>query len=66
MRRLIEIVWMAIAAISLVEGYITFRAKGFDQDAQVFLFVFFVSAFMYFFRRRQRLKLEKMKKDLDE
>lgn len=63
MRRFIEIVWMAIAAISVVEGYITYKSFGFNQDAQVFVFVFFVSAFMYFLRRRQRLRLAKREEE---
>lgn len=64
MRRLVEIVWMAIAAISLVEFYFTYKASGFNQDAQVFVFVFFVSVFMYFFRRRQRLRMKKRAEEM--
>lgn len=58
MRRFIEILWMAIAAFALVEGYISYKNVGFTKDTQVFAVVFAVAAFMYFFRRRQRTRLE--------
>ncbi len=66
MRRLVEIVWMAIAAISLVEGYIAFQSNGFSKEVQIFAFVFLVSVFMYFLRKRQRTQLQKRKAELDQ
>ena len=58
MRRFVEILWMAIAAVSLVELVISFRAVGFNQDTQVYALVAAVAGFMYFFRRRQLAKQE--------
>lgn len=58
MRKFVEILWMAIAAVSLVELVISFRAVGFNHDTQVYAIVFVVAGFMFFFRRRQRSKLE--------
>ena len=59
MRRFVEILWMAIAAVSLVELVISYRAVGFNSDTQVYA----VAGFMYFFRRRQRSKLESRDKE---
>ena len=59
MRRFIEIMWLAIAAISLVEMAVGFRETGFsDKHFQLFAVVFVTSTFMYFFRKRQRKKME--------
>lgn len=58
-RRIIEIMWLAVAAVSLVEMVIGFRESGFsDQHFQLFAVVFFTAVFMYFFRKRQRKKSE--------
>jgi tryptophan-rich sensory protein len=59
MRRFIEFVWLALAAICLVEGVISWQAYGFEHDNTIiFLMVFLASVFMYFFRRYQRTKRE--------
>ena len=63
MRRFVEILWMAIAAVSLVELVISYRAVGFNSDTQVYAIVAAVAGFMYFFRRRQRSKLESRDKE---
>jgi tryptophan-rich sensory protein len=57
MKRFVEIVWLALAAICLVEAAISWQADGFGNDnTTIFLMVFLVSVFMYFFRRYQRQK----------
>lgn len=57
MRRLVEYVWLALAAICLVEAAISWKAYGFGNDnTAIFLLVFLLSVFMYFFRRYQRMK----------
>jgi tryptophan-rich sensory protein len=61
MRRFIEIVWMVVAAVSAVEGYISYTATGFNHTTQIFGIVFLVAVFMYFLRRWQRLRIQKMK-----
>ena len=62
MRRFIEIMWMAIAAVSLVEMLIGYKQEGFTgEHFQVFAMVFVASAFMFFFRKRQRKKMEDRK-----
>lgn len=63
MRRFVEILWMAIAAVYLVELVISYRAVGFNNDTQVYALVTAVAGFMYFFRRRQRSKVEARDKE---
>jgi hypothetical protein len=64
MRKFVEILWMAIAAVSLVELVISYRSVGFNSDTKVYAIVAAVAGFMFFFRRRQRSKLEARNKDL--
>lgn len=64
MRRLIEIMWLAIAAVSVVEMYIGYTKSGFkDENFQLFAILFVASGFMYFFRKRQRTAIEKRKSE---
>jgi len=62
MRRIIEFMWLAIAAVSAVEMYIGFSESGFsDQHFQLFGILFVTAGFMYFFRKRQRKNIENRK-----
>ena len=62
MRRFIEIMWLGIAAISLVEVFIGYREEGIGSEHfQLFSIIFVTAAFMYFWRKRQRKNLEKTK-----
>ncbi len=62
MRRFIEIMWMAIAAVSLVEMVIGYQKGGFgNENFQIFGVLAIASGFMYFFRKRQRKKMEDRK-----
>lgn len=59
MRRFIEIMWLVIAAVSLIELIVGYREGGFKSEHfQLFALVFASSAFMYFFRKRQRKNIE--------
>lgn len=53
-RRIIEIVWLALAAICTVEFVISFRQIGLEGDTLIYLFVTVISLVMYFIRRRGR------------
>lgn len=56
--------WMAIAAVSLIEMIVGYGDAGFKSEHfQLFAMVFLASAFMYFFRKRQRKNMENRKKD---
>ena len=64
MRRIIEIMWLAISAVSLVELFLGYRRAGFkDENFQLFAILFVAATFMYFFRKRQRTKEETRKKN---
>lgn len=51
--RFIEILWLAVAAVSLVEAY---KAWGTWNIVLRFGLIFGAAVFMYFFRKRSRLK----------
>ena len=54
MRRFIEIMWMAIAAVSLVEMVIGYQKGGFaNENFQIFGVLAIASGFMYFFRKKR-------------
>ena len=62
MRRLIEIMWLVIAAVSLIEMIVGYRESGFKSEHfQLFAILFVASSFMYFFRKRQRKNIENRK-----
>ncbi|MCC6721364.1 MAG: hypothetical protein IT243_04125 [Bacteroidia bacterium] len=62
MRRFIEIMWLAIAAISIVEMIVGYNQKGISsQHFQLFGLVFVVAVFMYFLRKRQRKNIDSNK-----
>lgn len=63
MRRMIEIMWLAIAAVSCVEMFIGYENGGFsNQHFQLFALIFVTAGFMYYIRKRQRKNIEKQKK----
>lgn len=59
--RIVEIMWIAIAAISIVEIY----ANWGDNRNRAYMFAGFcaLSIFMFYFRRRMRLRYEKRMRD---
>jgi len=62
MRRIIEYMWMVIAAISLIELIVGFRQEGIkSQNFQLFAIIFATATFMFFLRKRQRKFIEKNK-----
>ncbi len=62
MRRFIEIMWLVISAVSLIEMVVGYRADGLKSEhLHIFGLVFVASTFMYFFRKRQRRVIEKRK-----
>lgn len=63
MRRFVEIMWLAVAAITAVEGYMSYSESGFAQRTYVMIGVFFIALFMYSLRKRQRRNYEQRKKD---
>jgi len=63
MRRFVEIVWLAVAAIAAVEAYMAFKDSGFAQRTYVMIGAFCVALFMYSLRKRQRRNYERRKQD---
>jgi hypothetical protein len=62
MRRIIEYMWMVIAAISLIELIVGYRQEGYkSQHFQLFAIIFITATFMFFLRKRQRKFIEKTK-----
>ncbi len=53
--RLIEILWLAVAAVSLVEAV---KAWGTWSSVIKFALIFGAAVFMYFFRKKSRKKNE--------
>jgi hypothetical protein len=53
--RIVEILWLAVAAISAVEIYDALDKSDWTMSIQYSLF-FLVAVFMYFLRRRSRIK----------
>ena len=63
-RRIIEIMWLTIAAVSLVELFIALKEYGFrHQKSLIFSFLSVVSIFMYFLKKKQRRQWEKNKNE---
>ncbi len=54
-RRIVELVWLGLAAVCAVEFYLSFRQIGLNGDTWVFLVALAISLVMYFIRRRGRL-----------
>jgi uncharacterized membrane protein len=63
LRRFIEIVWLAVAAVAAVETYISYTStpSGFKDRTYILLLVLGTAIFMYALRRRQRTKMNKNK-----
>lgn len=63
MMRIVEIAWLAVAAMSLVEVFMRWEN---DRDkALMFGGFFLLAAFMYFFRKKQRFKYIRRNQDQD-
>jgi hypothetical protein len=60
--RIVEIMWLAIAAVSLVEVYFNFT-RGDQSKAWIFVGFFAVAMGMFFFRRWNRKRMLAKKKD---
>ena len=54
LNRIIQIIWLAIAAIAAVEGFIAYRdGGGFNQRVYLMIGAFVVAIAMYTLRKRQ-------------
>ena len=53
--RIVEILWLGVAAVCVVEIYRAWEQSNWNRTLQFSLFLG-VAIFMYFFRRRTRLK----------
>lgn len=58
MRRFVELMWLALAAITAVEAYFAYQDSGFTQRTYMMLAVFGLSIFMYYLRKKQRVKAQ--------
>jgi|GEM_PF-197011 hypothetical protein len=58
--RLVEILWLAVGAVSAVEVYLAWQNSNLTRGIQFTLFLA-AAIFMYFLRRRSRIK--EMNKD---
>lgn len=63
MRRIVELMWLALAAITAVEAVIAYKELGWDQRTFMMIGVFLISIFMYRMRHKQRVK--KANQDLE-
>ena len=64
MVRIVEIMWLVIAAVSAYEIFARWNTE--RQNAYMFLAFLVLSVFMFYFRRRSRLRYEaKHKTDAD-
>ena len=59
LRRIVEIVWLAVAAFAVVEGYINYTEEGMGNNTILMIVVFVMAITMYVVRRRQRMKMKK-------
>lgn len=57
-RRIVEIAWIAVAAVSSYEFYVSYTKNGWNQRTIILLIAVAVAFFMYSFRRRSRLRQE--------
>lgn len=57
MLRVVEVMWAVIAAVSAYESYRLWNTD--QQKALIFLAFLVLAVFMFFFRRRTRLRYEK-------
>lgn len=53
--RIVEILWLGVAAVCVVEIYLAWEKSNWNRTLQFSLFLV-VAIFMYFLRRRTRLK----------
>ena len=53
--RIVEILWLGVAAVSTVEIYLAWEKSDWNRTLQFSLFLG-VSIFMYFLRRKMRIK----------
>lgn len=61
MMRIVEVMWAVIAAVSAYEVYAQWETD--RQRAYMFLAFLGLAIFMYFFRRRYRIRYEQRKQD---
>jgi|GEM_PF-4792104 len=66
LRRIVEIAWLAVAAVCTVEFYMEYKDNSFSQKAIILLVGLAVSLFMYSFRKRTRKKMEEYKESQKE
>lgn len=55
LRRIVEIVWLGVAAFAAVEGFISYRKEGFGSNTMLMVVVFAMAVAMYTLRRKQRM-----------
>ncbi len=54
LNRIIQIIWLAVAAVAAVEGFIAYREEGgFNQRVYLMIGAFVVAIAMYTLRKRQ-------------
>jgi len=54
--------WLGIAAISIIEMIVGYKAGGFNHEHfKLFALIFVAATFMYFLRKRQRRNIDKNK-----
>jgi tryptophan-rich sensory protein len=54
LNKIIQIIWLAVAAVAAVEGYIAYqKAGGFNQRVYLMIGAFVVAIAMYTLRKRQ-------------
>ena len=56
-KQIIIILWLLAAAIAAIEASVQFKIGGFSNwKFYFFVAIFFVAAFMYFIRKKQRIE----------
>lgn len=58
LRRIIEIVWLGVAAFAAVEGYLSYTKEGFGNNTILMIVVFVMAIAMYTLRRKQRMNMK--------
>ncbi len=58
MLKIVEIAWLVVSAISVIEIIRLAFENRFTQTFYLFVGCFFLGIFMFYFRRKQRIKYE--------